>query len=103
MMYGKVKIKMKLPDASVGVSSGVLSIVNDASVGELNPNKIKNRPQKMEIPQKINWRPRGLKKHADKKPKKIPRGFLICAATLLHVFNSVGFLFLWAKVASKFV
>jgi len=32
---------MKLPDASVGVSSGVLSIVNDASVGELNPNKIK--------------------------------------------------------------
>ena len=31
---------MKLPDASVGVSSGVLSIVNDASVGELNPNKI---------------------------------------------------------------
>jgi len=33
--------EMKLPDASVGVSSGVLSIVNDASVGELNPNKIK--------------------------------------------------------------
>jgi len=33
---------MKLPDASVGVSSGVLSIVNDASVGELNPNKIKD-------------------------------------------------------------
>jgi len=30
-------------DASVGVSSGVLSIVNDASVGELNPNKIKSK------------------------------------------------------------
>jgi len=38
-----IRSKMKLPDASVGVSSGVLSIVNDASVGELNPNKIKKR------------------------------------------------------------
>ena len=39
---GNDSTKMKLPDASVGVSSGVLSIVNDASVGELNPNKIKS-------------------------------------------------------------
>jgi len=44
-----------------------------------------------------------IKKHADKKQEKTPRGFLFRVATLLHVFNSVGFLFLWAKVASKFV